>query len=275
MAMIYAAHLWNITPKRSTELAPTEVFSGVKSDYQELKNAQVWGCPVYVLEPKLQDGVKIPKWQPRTRRGQYLGVSSHHASTVGLVRNLRTNRITPQFHVVYDDWFETVHADASEIPKEWPDMFLNHRFKNELDGNIQLDIDWLTEAEVKERERVERRSIGRPLTDADEAGLREPGIPLRGDVKVVTPVTETEGASSGMIKTEGESQVKTEVTGPTDSVVIDLTSEPSTSDSVPNSTIGSTRTRSGREIRNPQRLIESMHCFLGGLVETAKQGRDN
>jgi hypothetical protein len=39
-----------------------------------------------------------------------------HASTVALVRNLRTNKISPQFHVVFDDLFGTVHASASGPP---------------------------------------------------------------------------------------------------------------------------------------------------------------
>jgi hypothetical protein len=41
-----------------------------------------------------------------------------HASTVGLVRNLQTGSITPQFHMVYDAFFETVHSDEAEQPKE-------------------------------------------------------------------------------------------------------------------------------------------------------------
>ena len=40
--------------------------------------------------------------------GQYLGVSKEHASTVGLIRNLKTGKITPQYHLVYDNWFSSV-----------------------------------------------------------------------------------------------------------------------------------------------------------------------
>ena len=61
-----------------------------------------------MLDPKLQDGKKLPKWDPQTRQGQYLGKSSAHASSVGLIRNLRTGYISPQFHVVYDNLFQTV-----------------------------------------------------------------------------------------------------------------------------------------------------------------------
>ena len=33
-----------------------------------------------------------------------------HASTVGLVRNLQNGNINPQFHLVFDDYFETMHT---------------------------------------------------------------------------------------------------------------------------------------------------------------------
>ena len=41
---------------------------------ETLSNCHVLGCPTYVLEPKLQKpGVKIPKWDPRSRRGVNIG----------------------------------------------------------------------------------------------------------------------------------------------------------------------------------------------------------
>jgi hypothetical protein len=71
MAMSHAVHLWNHTPKMGSGLAPIKVFTGSKTDYTHLLNVQPWGCPVYVLEPKLRDGHKLPKWEPRSKRGQY------------------------------------------------------------------------------------------------------------------------------------------------------------------------------------------------------------
>ena len=89
-------------------MTPLEIFTGTKIDSSILRNEKVWGCPAYVLDAKLQDGKKLPKWEPQTRQGQYLGKSSAHASSVGLIRNLRTGYISPQFHVVYDNLFQTV-----------------------------------------------------------------------------------------------------------------------------------------------------------------------
>jgi hypothetical protein len=71
------------------------------------------------LDPKLQDGKKIPKWQPRARRGQFLGYSKDHLTTIGLVLNIATGHVSPQFHVVYDDLLTSVpnaeHGGLLEI----------------------------------------------------------------------------------------------------------------------------------------------------------------
>ena len=89
--------------------------------------AHPWGCPDYVLQPRLRDGGKVPKWEPRSRRGQYMGASLLHASTVGIVRNLCTNKVIPQFHVVYDDLLETVHS--GDTPSDiWPDLIIFNQF---------------------------------------------------------------------------------------------------------------------------------------------------
>jgi len=89
-ALDYATHLWNYLPNRDGGLSPMEIFSGSKSDYSAIKTAKTWGCPAYVLDPRLQDGKKIPKWDPRARRGQFVGISPRHASNIGMIRNLST-----------------------------------------------------------------------------------------------------------------------------------------------------------------------------------------
>ena len=101
-----------------------------------------WGCPVYVLKPRLRDGGKIPKWDPQSRCGQYMGASLLHALTVGLIRNLQTGSITPLFHLIYDDYFETVHASAEDEPECWPDliMFQSH---NSLTFDDDVGFTWL------------------------------------------------------------------------------------------------------------------------------------
>ena len=55
------------------------------------------------------------------------------ASTVGLIRNLRTHNISAQFHVVYEDAFETVHSGDDVPPDSWPDLLIFNRFKSDYD----------------------------------------------------------------------------------------------------------------------------------------------
>ena len=113
----------------------------------------LWGCPAYALEPRLTSaGGKIPKWQPRSRRGQCLGVSPVHAESIGLIRNLRTGFISPQHHVVYDDWFETVCASADSPPPSWDHLCVFQRFEIVFDAvpPPTLADEWLTPEEIEQ-----------------------------------------------------------------------------------------------------------------------------
>ncbi|KAG7370589.1 reverse transcriptase RNA-dependent DNA polymerase [Nitzschia inconspicua] len=108
-ALEHAVYLWNHLPKKDSLLAPIELFTGSTfADYSHLHSSRVWGCPAYVRDPKLQDGKKLPKWNPRSRRGMYLGISPSHSSSVGRILNLRTGHVSPQYHVVYDELFSTI-----------------------------------------------------------------------------------------------------------------------------------------------------------------------
>ncbi|KAL7475537.1 hypothetical protein ACHAW6_001446, partial [Cyclotella cf. meneghiniana] len=51
------------------------------------------------------------------RVGHFLGFSNQHSSTVALVQNLHTGHVSPQYHVVFDDKFETVFHDGKTTDK--------------------------------------------------------------------------------------------------------------------------------------------------------------
>jgi hypothetical protein len=126
-ALEHAVHIWNHLPSHHSRLAPIELFTGVKlPTYKAIKQARVWGCPVYVLDPKIQDGKKLPKWKARSRVGMYIGSSHEHSSTVGRVLNLRTGAVSPQYHVVYDELFSSVSSyamnDAKFDPITWSEL---------------------------------------------------------------------------------------------------------------------------------------------------------
>ena len=129
----------------------------------------MWGCPCFVLDPKLQDGKKIPKWNNRSHRGQFLGFSTEHSSQVGLIRNLKTNWISPQYHVVYDEKYTTVPStekrwqlDVKTDNDKWTELFENGRdryIEDEVDKNNkplplpELHDDWLTSEEHAEKKK--------------------------------------------------------------------------------------------------------------------------
>jgi hypothetical protein len=163
-AVNHAAWLYNRIPQRFSGITPMEMVTNVKSDHRELMRAHVWGCPAYVLEAKLQDGKKLPKWNLRARMGQFLGFSKKHSSTVALVRNLHTGYVSPQYHVVFDDKFETVFHDGittEELDKICDGLFAECRdcyAEEEYDDDGMLiytppllDEVWLSEPEWRER----------------------------------------------------------------------------------------------------------------------------
>jgi hypothetical protein len=59
MAIKYAVYLFNYLPN-AQQLSPAEIFIGTKAARHQLLSIHVWGCPVYVLDPKLQAGPKFP-----------------------------------------------------------------------------------------------------------------------------------------------------------------------------------------------------------------------
>ena len=126
-AVDHAIYLWNNIPALTDKLCPIERFTDtLHHNHHHLQRLHVFGCPVYVLDPKLQDGKKLPKWERRSRRGIYLGVSKYHSTTVHLVLNPRTGKISPQYHVVFDDTFSTVFSDGQFTDEVWNSLVLSN-----------------------------------------------------------------------------------------------------------------------------------------------------
>ena len=143
MAINYAVWVFNHLPRVDTGLCPDEMWSQSRTSHDDLRRAHVWGCPVYVLEPALQDGKKIPKWFPRARLGMFMGFSQVHSSLVPLVLNVQTGKISPQYHVVFDDKFSTVNSLPSEdsLDDQWRRIF-------KLDREFYLDVEYDSNGEV-------------------------------------------------------------------------------------------------------------------------------
>jgi hypothetical protein len=182
MALTYAAWIYNHTPKRETGLAPMEVFTGTMMSCKYLRRCRVWGCPSFVLDPRLQDRGKIPKWNHRARRGQFMGFSPQHSSTVARVLNPVTGSITPQYHVVLDEKFTTVASDRDiDMTEQYERLFQTSRERYLADHDLERDgplpplhDEWCDPQELERRRRQRESNNGHHRVrahDPDPAGV--------------------------------------------------------------------------------------------------------
>jgi hypothetical protein len=120
-AIRHANHALNSTPFSGEVKSPIEKFCGCDST-PSLDQHHPFGCPAYALDGKIQSGKKAPKWDLRARLAINLGPSLQHAGSVGLVLSLSTGLVSPQFHVRYDDGFETLRQGAGRVPSKWQQL---------------------------------------------------------------------------------------------------------------------------------------------------------
>ncbi len=108
-----------------TGLLPNKIWSSCCAPTEEFNRSHIFGCPVYVLDAKLQDGHKIPIWLPQARFGVFLGFFTLHSSQVPLVMNTLIGIISTQYHVMFGNKFETVLLmDKNEsIEVQWECIF--------------------------------------------------------------------------------------------------------------------------------------------------------
>ena len=52
-------------------MSPLEIFTRSQNYHRDLLRTSVWGCPAFVLHPKLQDDQKILKFNRRSHMGQF------------------------------------------------------------------------------------------------------------------------------------------------------------------------------------------------------------
>jgi len=115
-AIRMANHVYNNAPLHSHEGQSTPLQVASKTSVEvNRKHFKTFGCPVYVLNRNLQLGKPYGKWNERSKMGMYLGPSPAHNKNVALVLDLDTGLVSPQFHVMFDNEFQTI-PDNKEIP---------------------------------------------------------------------------------------------------------------------------------------------------------------
>jgi len=208
MAVHYATYIYNHLPN-DHGIAPADVFTGSQIPRHKLRDLHVWGCPVFVLDPKLQQGQKLPRWEPRSRRGVFLGLSTTHSSDVPLVLNLQTGSISSQFHVVFDDLFSTVASIGAddEPPSFWEELCLTSTHQIPLDASDSpfLNNDWLSPTEIAEKQRILARTdrVRRTYHGPKPTTLGNPDLapqPIVPGAAILIP------AGTRPVTQEGESQ---------------------------------------------------------------------
>ena len=95
-----------------------------------------------------------------------MGFRDMHSTQVGLVLNLLTGSISPQYHVVFDDMFSTVTSITSTDPEVWIKLITsrNSRIQVMLDQEYDPELydEWLTADEQLTRfSKAREQIIGR------------------------------------------------------------------------------------------------------------------
>ena len=144
-----------------------------------------------------------------------------HSTQVGLVLNLLTGLISPQFHIIFDDIFSTVMSSTSAYPEVWIrlvtarhsriQVMLDQEYDPELDDEWLIANDQLT-CFSKSREKIVGRvkgteppSVQGPQYSEEDLVVRE-RVPSRNDMPSVRePGTNGNHAPIGQAQNSGSS----------------------------------------------------------------------
>lgn len=105
-------NLHNCTPGPSG-FSSEEIFTGIKGRLH-LPNFHPFGCPVFVLDPTLQQGHKIPRWWPCWCLSWIISLSCFIGPPC-LKRTTNTGLISPPFHIIFEDYLTTTKCLHSNV----------------------------------------------------------------------------------------------------------------------------------------------------------------
>ena len=249
-ALKNAVNLRNSLPRQYDAGSPLSKFAATTIK-PNLKDFHPFGCPVYVLEAPLQTRAPFPKWAERSRVGVYLCHSPRHASSVPLILNTQTGLVSPQFHCVYDDAFDTVNNDAKFVSL-WQQKakLTSHAENNSVsrsptDPTLECDFSSLPSYKDQPIPTHLRQPWRAEQRDASAARIEstEPSVASEQN-------TASSGSRGSLHQHAGNSSATTDQ--------VDTNSAQSSQQTQPAQQ--STTTRSGRMIRPPQRLIDELHA---------------
>jgi hypothetical protein len=232
-ALRMACEVHCYTPRFDGKI-PMTLFSNVNVAPSK-RHFHPFACPVYVLDNEMQQGKSYSKkkWTERSRVGLYLGPSPQHARSVHLVLNLETGFVSPQFHVSFDDHFETTRKGAADLLPR-PKWKLQAHFEKE-DEKTPVSRDGDRTKESSDETKVVTGQEG--ATEIFSASPQQnSNFSPQYDVSTTTPAA-------------------------SDTPTISLTA-PTAQPTISVAPSDVTRTRSGRVVRPATRLIEVLDATL-------------
>jgi hypothetical protein len=126
-AIQHVATIYNTTKRQSRDydIGPWEKFTDERSKLDQNDMHPLF-CPVHVLDRRMQEGTSPPKWEKCTTKKVYVGHLHHYSKSVPMVWDPKTKLVSPQFHVLFDNNFDTVQAPDSNITQA---DTMDHLFK--------------------------------------------------------------------------------------------------------------------------------------------------
>jgi hypothetical protein len=115
-AIQHAATIYSTTKRRSRDcdLSPWEQLTGKRSKLNQTDMHPLF-CPVYVLDRRMQEGTSPLNGQNEQHKRSLVGHLHHYSKSVPMVWDRKTKLVSPQFHVMFDDNFNTVKAPDPNI----------------------------------------------------------------------------------------------------------------------------------------------------------------
>ena len=250
-AMRMANQAYNATPLTShtDKQSPNKIFDNSVVDIKQ-NHWKPFGCPTYVLKSELQGTMGIhPKWDARSRAGIYLQQSPIHNRNVALVLNIHTGYVSPQFHVKFDETFQTI------LQEKWNATWLTSTGFTKQINRVSQDED--TKTPGKHRKTMERQPV--PNGEIrDHPGKRQ-----------MVAVT-ANGPTRHQMSLAPERQVPANLVSHIPCATV-ADKHPVASEKPPESNVTPLTTRSGRLVKPVPRLINLM---MSEFISTTKRQID-
>jgi hypothetical protein len=190
--------------RKDKHCCPHRLFTG-EDPPATLQDFRVFGSPCYVLKKELQDGSKMNKWTERSWQGVYIGHSSCHSGHIPLIYNHNSTRISPQYHVNHDDFFQTIGGiSADQLDTCLDKLFqstAHWSYNDKFDDNPYTFDSFWSELDTvpdpfsitgRKRKRSKPQVSIKPITDGS---LHSPSL-SRGSSESITDGNSTPQAAS-------------------------------------------------------------------------------